>query len=235
MAVVTRLSTLVSNYEAQPRVLNSGYLAGATDTIGTATVGAVSTDSIASVYKFGFLPSGVLIENLNLMNDATTAGVWKFGVYTNDNQSLDVGRFGGGVSAPPIATWNSTTAYVPGNVVILAGVIYYCTTGNTNSQPPSGNWTTGGSQVVAPGSVVVPNSDQIFATGVSTAAAKTVYTAIYSPSIGAVGFAAANATLRVWELMGFANDPLYEFLLVATATTAPTANGNITLQYSWLR
>jgi hypothetical protein len=230
MAVVTRLSTLVSNYEAQPRVLSSGYLAGGNDTITVGTVGAVSTDSIASVYKFGFVPSGVRVQDIQLMNDATTAGVWKLGVYTNDLQSLNMG--GPGYS---VQTWNSTTAYVPGNVVQYNNVIYYCTTGNTNSAPPSGNWTTGGSVTAAPGVVPIPNADQIFGTGISTAAANTTWKSVYTPLIGAVGASASNASLRVWELLGMVQDPFYEFLLTATATTAPTANGNITLQYSWVR
>lgn len=227
MAVVTRLSTTVSNYEAAPRVLTSGYIAGANDTICTSFVGAVSTDSIGSVYKFGFLPSGVRIEDILLQNDATTAGVWNMGVICNDNQSLNLGL--------SLATWNSTTAYVPGNVVQLAGVVYYCTTGNTASQPPSANWTTGGSTVAAPGTLPIPNCGQILGTAISTATANANWKPVYSPSIGAVGFAAANTSLRIWELMGFAIDPFYEFLITLTSTTAPTANGNIALQWEWVR
>lgn len=228
MAVVTRLSTPISNYEANPRVLTSGYLVGANDTIGVATIGAVSTDNIGSVYKFAFISSGVRIEDIQLMNDATTAGTWTMGVMTNDLQPLNMG--------PSLATWSSTTAYVPGNVVQFQGVVYYCTTGNTNSQPPSGNWTTGGSVVAAPGTVPIPNSNLIFAsTAFSTAAANVNWKSVYQPSIGAVGASASNANLRVWELMGFAIDPFYEFNLVLTSAVAPTGNGNITLQFSWLR
>jgi hypothetical protein len=230
MAVVNTKGTLITNYDAVPRILSSGYLAGANDTNSVATVAAVSTDSIASTYRFGFLPSGVRVIDIQMVNDATTTGVWKLGVLCNTQQSLNLG--GPGFS---VATWSSTTAYVPGNVVLFAGVVYYCTTGNTNSQPPSGNWTTGGTQVAAAGSVPIPNADQILATGVSTAAAKTVWTSIYSPAIGAVAVAAANVNLRVWELLGMAQDPEYMFHLVATATTAPTANGTIALQYTWAR
>ena len=50
MALVTRQSTTVSNYDAQPRVLTSGYLAGANDTTCVATVSTVATDSIGSIY-----------------------------------------------------------------------------------------------------------------------------------------------------------------------------------------
>ncbi len=230
MAVVTRLGTLVSNYEAVPRILSNGYLAGANDTVAVATVGAVSTDSIASVYKFGFIPSGVRIEDIQMQNDATTAGVWNLGIILNDNQGLNMGGPGQSVQ-----TWNSTTAYVPGNVVQYNGVIYYCTTGNTGSTPPSGNWTTGGSVNAAAGTVAIPNNGQIFGSGISTAAANTTWKSIYTPSIGAVGASASNVNLRVWELAGFSSDPFYEFLLTLTATTAPTANGNISLQYTWVR
>jgi len=152
------------------------------------------------------------------------------GVLCNTQQALNMGGPGASVQ-----TWSSTVAYVPGNVVQYNGIIYYCTTGNTNSVPPSGNWTTGSTAIAAAGSVPVPNADQVLATGVSTAAANSVWKSVYSPSIGAVGFAAANVGLRIWELLGMTVDPEYMFHLVATATTAPTANGNISLQYTWVR
>jgi hypothetical protein len=230
MAIVNTKGTLISNYDAVPRILSSGYLAGSNDTNSIATVAAASTDNIGSTYRFGFLPSGVRVIDIQLMNDATTAGVWKLGVLCNTQQSLNLG--GPGFS---VQTWSSTVAYVPGNVVLLNGVVYYCTTGNTNSQPPSGNWTTGGAQVAAAGSVPIPNADQILATGVSTAAANTVWKSVFSPAIGAVAVAASNVNLRVWELLGMVQDPEYMFHLTATATTAPTANGTIALQYTWAR
>lgn len=230
MAIVNTKGTLITNYDATPRVLSSGFLAGANDTVCVSTVAAVSTDSIASTYRFAFIPSGVRIEDIQLANDATTAGVWKLGVLCNTQQPLNMG--GPGFS---VQTWSSTVAYVPGNVVQFGNVIYYCTTGNTNSQPPSGNWTTGGSVVAAAASVPIPNADQIFGTGISTAAANTVWKSVYTPSIGAVATTASNYGLRVWELLGMTQDPEYMFHLVATATTAPTANGNITLQLTWVR
>lgn len=227
MALVTRLSTIVSNYEAQPRILTSGYISGSGDTVGAGIVAAVSTDSIGSIYRFAFLPSGIRVQDIQMKNDATTAGVWTMGVYCNDLQSLNNGLF--------LNTWNSTTAYVPGNVVQFSGVVYYCTTGNTNSQPPSGNWTTGNAVVAAAGSIPIPNGQLIFGTGISTVAAKTIWTSIYTPTVGAVAYTAANENLRVWELLGYAIDPEYMFNLALTSTTAPTANGAIALQYSWVR
>jgi hypothetical protein len=232
MAVVTRLSTVISNYEATPRVLTSGYIAGTTETLGCAIVAAVSTDSIASVYKFGYIPSSVRITDLQLMNDATTAGVWQLGIICNDNQALNMG--GPGYS---VQTWNSTTAYVTGNVVQYNGVIYYATASSTGSTPPSGNWTTGGAVVAQPGSVPIPNAGMIFnTTGTSTAAANVNWKSVYSPSLGgSVATTAANLNYRVWELLGMVQDPDYLFILTATATTAPTANGNIALQWRWAR
>jgi hypothetical protein len=238
MAVVNTLSTNISNMDASPRILTSGYIAGGSDTISVGTVQAQSTDSIGSTYRYGFLPSGVRIEDILLQNDATTAGVWNLGVALNDQQSLNLGAISGSTSGPAalVATWSSTVAYVPGNVVLLAGVVYYCTTGNTNSQPPSGNWTTGGPQIAPAGSAsFIPNCGQILGSGISTAAANPTWKPIYSPSIGAVGFKAANVTLRIWELLGFQNDPQYEFHVVLTSTTAPTAQGNISLQWEWVR
>lgn len=227
MAVVNKLSTLVSNYEAQPRVLSSGYVSGGTDTITVATVAAAATDSIASTYRYGFLPSGVRVQDVQLINDATTAGVWKLGVYLNDTQGLNQALY--------LNTWNAATAYAIGNVVQYNGVVYYCSTANTNSVPPSGNWTTGLAVNTPAAALPIPNADQIFGTGISTASANSAYKSVYSPSIGSVGFAAANVSLRVWELLGYQQDPEYLFHLVLSATTAPTAAGSISLQFSWVR
>jgi len=229
MALVTTKSTVVNNYEASPRILTSGYLAGGGDTICVATVAAGATDSIGSIYRFGFIPSGVRIEDILMQNDATTAGVWQLGIYLNDTQNLNVG--GPGAS---IQTWNSTTAYALGNVVQYNGVIYYCSTANTGSAPPSGNWTTGASVNIPAGSIPIPNAQQILAPSISTAAANTTWKPVYTPSQGLVT-GAVNVNLRIWELAGFSSDPFYEFHLCLTCTTAPTAAGNISLQWEWVR
>jgi hypothetical protein len=235
MALVTRLSTNVSNYDAQPRVLTSGYLAGANDTICTASVAAVSTDSIGSIYKFGFLPSGVRIEDILMQNDATTAGVWSLGVYTNDLQALNVAAPTSGGGQAAYSTWSSTTAYVTGNVVIYNGVIYTASAGSTGSAPPSGNWTTGGATTVPPSTLVIASAVSILGSAISTAAAKTVWTPVYTPTVTTITQTASNTQLRIWELLGMQQDPFYEFLVALTATTAPTANGNIALQWEWVR
>ena len=84
MAVVNIKSTIVSNYDAQPRILTSGYIAGSGDTTTTGVVAVGATDSATSVYRICYLPSGVLVSDLAIMNDAMAAGTsYKFGVALN--------------------------------------------------------------------------------------------------------------------------------------------------------
>jgi hypothetical protein len=237
MAVVNTKSTIILNRDAFPPVLSSGYQAGGGDTISVATVTSTATDGIGSTYRFGFVPSGARIQDIEIQNDSTTAGVWQLGVYLNDQQSLNLGSG----PAPLVPTWSATTAYVPGNLVLytptgLTGpLVYYCNTGNTNNIPGSGDWTAGGTLPVPAGSVPFPNANVIFNAGISTASASYGWTSVYKPSLGAVGVAASNVNLRVWELLGLLQDPNYEFHLVLTATTAPTSVGSISLQWSWVR
>jgi hypothetical protein len=186
MAVVNTKGALISNYDAQPRILSSGYQAGGSDTITVGVVAAGSTDNIGSTYRFGFLPSGVRVQDIQIQNDATTAGVWQLGVYCNTQQACVT--FTGGVK---------TTA--------------------------------------VPGAVPVANANLIFGTGISTAAAQSTWMSVLSPTILAAAYTAGNNPLRVWELLGLDADPFYEFHVVLTSTTAPTANGNIAIQYSWIR
>lgn len=186
MAVRNALSTTVTNFDANPRVLTSGYIAGANDTVCVATVATLATDNIGSTYRYGFLPSGARVQDIELMNDATTAGIWKLGVYNNDQQAF-----------------TSST----GGVVTTS----------------------------APSAISLANSDTILGSGISTAAANPNWKSVFSPSILAAGFLAANALLRVWELLGLDFDPFYEFHLTLSATTAPTAVGTIALQYTWVR
>jgi hypothetical protein len=235
MALVTRLGTLVSNYDAQPRILSSGYLAGANDTVAVGTVASVATDSIGSIYKFGFIPSGVRMEDIQMQNDATTAGVWSMGLYTNDLQSLNLQGVSGPSPGSIYPQWNSTIAYTTGQVVIFNGVVYTASAGSTGSQPPSGNWTTGLAAVIPPATLPIASAVGILGTGISTAAAKTVWTSVYSPTVTTSAQTAANVNLRIWELLGMQQDPYYEFILALTATTAPTAVGTIALQFTWVR
>lgn len=186
MAVVNTLSTVVANMDAQPRILTSGYISGANDTVGTAYVQLGATDNIGSTYRFGFIPSGVRMQDIQIQNEASTAGVFQLGVYGND-------QAGGTVY----------TAGVPSNF--------------------------------AAGAVPVTNANVIFGTGISTAAAQTTWKSVYSPTVLNNSYTALNTSLRVWELLGFSQDPFYEFHLVLTATTAPTGAAKVALQWSWCR
>ena len=235
MALVTRNSVLVSNYDAQPRVLSSGYLAGANDTVAVSTVTTVATDSIGSIYKFGFIPSGIRVEDIQLQNDATTAGVWNLGVYTNDIAGLNLQGVSGPSPGSIYNQWNVATTYVTGNVVIYNGVVYTASAGSTGSTPPSGNWTTGGAANVPPATLVTASSVQSLGTAISTASANTTWKSIYTPQVTTITQTAAYVGLRLWELLGMAQDPYYEFILAMTATTAPTAVGAISLQWTWVR
>src|ERR1700687_5146560 len=74
MAVVNVKSVLVSNFDAQPRILSNSFLAGALpiETVTTVAIGA--TDSIGSTYRVGFIPSGARVSDIWLQNDALTNG-----------------------------------------------------------------------------------------------------------------------------------------------------------------
>lgn len=186
MGVTTAKSTIVTNYDSQPRILTSGFLAGAGDTITAVTMSSASADSATSTYKLCFIPSGVRIEDIQYQNEAMTAGIVKLGVYTNTQQPL---------------------------VSVTAGVV-----------------TT-----TAPGAVAVANADGIFGTGISFAAAHSVWTSCYTPTVLAGAVLAANVGKRVWELLGFDADPFYEFHLVATVTTGVTTGAGFAFQVGWVR
>jgi hypothetical protein len=173
MAVVNVKSIIVSNYDAQPRVLTSGYIAGSNDTTSTAIVACGASDSATSVYRAMYIPSGVLLSDLAIMNDANTGGTsYKFGVAFNTQDG---------------------------------------------------------------GALPVANSDLIFASTITMASARNVWTNILNPSILNAGGLPANVNLRVWELLGLAADPFKEYHLIMTAVTAGTGGGNVAIRANWLR
>lgn len=91
MAVVNIKSTVVSNADSTPVILNNPYQAYGGDYTETAFAAAGATDSAASVYRFFRIPSGARIMDVQVMNDANTAGTsYKCGV-------LFVAGDGGGV------------------------------------------------------------------------------------------------------------------------------------------
>lgn len=86
MAVTNTKSSIITNFDAQPRVLTSGYLAGAGDTITLAAMSTVTGDSANSTYRLAFISSGVRVEDIQFQAEAMTAGVVKLGVYCNTQQ-----------------------------------------------------------------------------------------------------------------------------------------------------
>lgn len=77
----------------------------------------------------------------------------------------------------------------------------------------------------------VAASDQIFASGVSLAAAHNIWTLVGFPSILGAGGLVANVKLRVWELLGLAADPMTEYEVIATVTTGVTTGGSFALRW----
>jgi hypothetical protein len=225
MGVANTNSVSIQNSIALPIVLSPPHVANGNLVASVETVQSASTDSIGSIYRYGFLPSGARVEDIKIQNDPTTTGVWTVGLYCNLTAGCNLSN--------AVAGWSPAQVYLPGNVVQFGGVIYFCVTSNSNNPPPSANWLTGLSTAVPAGSVPVPNAQQLFAIGVNTAGATATWRSIYAP--GLAGFAAANCRLRVWELMNLTQDPFYEFHIAMTATTGPIGVGNIALSWSWTR
>lgn len=82
MAVVTILSGQITNDQATPPVLNNPFVAGAglRELVDVCAIGA--TDTATSQYRYFRIPSNARISDIELMNDAMTAGTsYKAGVY----------------------------------------------------------------------------------------------------------------------------------------------------------
>lgn len=84
MAIVNVKSALVTNYDAQPRVLSNDYEAGGRVEEAVGIVALAAADNNTSTYRVGFIPSGVRVSDIEIMNDAMANGTsYKFGVYSN--------------------------------------------------------------------------------------------------------------------------------------------------------
>ncbi len=73
--------------------------------------------------------------NCELSNRAADSGFIE-----TDRPKLGPRRGSTRIGNPLVNDWSSATSYVIGDVVVLWGVMYRCTTMHTNSQPPSANW-----------------------------------------------------------------------------------------------
>ena len=85
------------------------------------------------------------------------------------------------------------------------------------------------------GAVPVTFADQILASAVSMAAARSVWTSLYFPAILNATGSPANITLRIWELLGLTSDPGGMYDVGIAAVTPGSAGGNIAVQLSYSR
>jgi hypothetical protein len=89
--------------------------------------------------------------------------------------------------------------------------------------------------LTGPGVVPVAFADQIFFSAVSFATIRSVWTSLFFPAILNATGSAANAGLRIFELLGLATDPSVVYDLGVTAVTAGSAGGNVALAVSYVR
>ena len=82
MAVVNLKSTLVTNADAVPAVLNNPRVDGGFERIEVATVAITDTDSIASTYRMFRLPSNAVVTDLRIYSpDIGTTTITDIGLY----------------------------------------------------------------------------------------------------------------------------------------------------------
>lgn len=82
MAVVNTKSTIITNADATPKVLNSPRLMGGMVRAQVATVEVAAADDDTSVYRLFRIPSNAVILRLALFNDAITGGTsYDLGLY----------------------------------------------------------------------------------------------------------------------------------------------------------
>lgn len=74
MATANTKSTVITNLDATPPTINSGYLAGARvhEAVGVVSVAAADDDS--SVYRVARLPSNARVTSVKIQNTAITGG-----------------------------------------------------------------------------------------------------------------------------------------------------------------
>jgi hypothetical protein len=116
MAVVTLKSTVITNRDATPQVINDGRLERGSLRRSAGYVTAGAADSIASKYALVSLPSTAIVAGVILSCAALTSGAADIGVYRNTADGgavVDVDLF---ASAQSVAT-----ALVKSNVTNESG------------------------------------------------------------------------------------------------------------------
>ena len=89
MAVEARKSTLVTNADATPVVLNSPRVDGAFERVKVSTVAITSGDSATSVYRMFRVPSNAVVTDLKIYSpDIGTTTVADIGLYAADGGAV---------------------------------------------------------------------------------------------------------------------------------------------------
>jgi len=102
MAVVNTKSTSITNQDAIPAVLNSSYFDNGMIRESVGTVEVAAADSDLSVYRFSRIPSSARIKDIQILNDAITAGTdYNLGLYDtlkNGGAVVDDNLFGDAIT-----------------------------------------------------------------------------------------------------------------------------------------
>ena len=89
MAVVAVKSTLITNADATPAVLNSPRVAGAFERVKVATAAITSGDSVDSTYRMFRLPSNAVVTDLRIYSpDIGTTTISDIGLYAADGGAV---------------------------------------------------------------------------------------------------------------------------------------------------
>lgn len=100
MAVEARKSTLITNADATPVVLNSPRVDGGAERVAVATMEIVNADSVASTYRMFRVPSNAVMTDLRIYApDIGTTTIADIGLYLADGGAVvDADFFGSAVS-----------------------------------------------------------------------------------------------------------------------------------------
>jgi hypothetical protein len=89
MAVVAVKSTLITNADATPVVLNSPRVDGGSERVAVATAAITDTDSIASTYRMFRVPSNAVMTDLRIYSpDIGTTTITDIGLYAADGGAV---------------------------------------------------------------------------------------------------------------------------------------------------
>jgi hypothetical protein len=94
MAVVAVKSTLITNADATPVVLNSPRVDGGSERVAVATAAITDTDSIASTYRMFRVPSNAVMTDLRIYSpDIGTTTITDIGLYAADGGAVADANF----------------------------------------------------------------------------------------------------------------------------------------------